>query len=125
GASLGLHLSYDERVFEVATVEQLLMDLREVLLTFAAGVEMDFQQLAAVPQPRPVVPASTGAAVSDDLHQGYARLFQRTAQRLPEQVAATCMGQSWRYRELDEHSGRLAQSLQAEGVQADDLVAVL
>ncbi|BBP75832.1 non-ribosomal peptide synthetase [Pseudomonas sp. Ost2] len=125
GASLGLHLSYDERVFEVATVEQLLMDLREVLLTFAAGVEMDFQQLAALPQPRPVVPASAGAAVSDDLHQGYARLFQRTAQRLPEQVAATCMGQSWRYRELDEHSGRLAQSLQAEGVQADDLVAVL
>ncbi|QXI26872.1 non-ribosomal peptide synthetase [Pseudomonas vanderleydeniana] len=125
GSSLGLHLSYDQRLFEQATVERLLVDLREVLQAFAEGIELDFQDLVATLQ-TPLAPGNdAGDTPAGDLDLGYAQLFQRTVQRVPQQVAATCQGQGWTYAELDRHSTRMAQALQAAGVLADDLVAVL
>ncbi len=125
GSSLGLHLSYDQRLFEVATVERLLGDLREVLEAFATGIDLDFQDLVATLQAPMALGIDTASAVDGDLEQGYASLFQRTVQRVPDRLAATCQGQSWKYAELDQYSARMAQALRAAGVMDDDLVAVL
>ncbi|WP_239688199.1 AMP-binding protein, partial [Pseudomonas asplenii] len=105
--------------------ERLLGDLREVLQAFAEGIDRDFQDLVATLQAPLALGRDTDDAPGADLDQGYAQLFRRTVQRVPQQVAATCQGQGWTYAELDRHSDRLAVALQASGVVADDLVAVL
>jgi len=123
GSVLGLHLSYDKRFFARATVDTLLEDFRAILLSFAAGMEQDFHQLACLAgEASAVVPQQPLPA---EFSQGYARLFARSAARHAERTAARHLEQHWSYAQLDQQAHRLAQTLQGHGVQADHLVAVL
>ncbi|TFY88820.1 amino acid adenylation domain-containing protein [Pseudomonas kairouanensis] len=120
GEVLGLHLSYDQRLFEAATIDALLADFQATLLTLAEGLDQPFHQLPALNQ---------GMGEDDQLpaalSQGYARLFAASAMEHRQRVAASSQGRSWRYEELDRQTTQLAQALQARGIEADGLVAVL
>ncbi|MGW3248114.1 non-ribosomal peptide synthetase [Streptomyces sp. NPDC001070] len=52
-------------------------------------------------------------------------LFQEQAARHPHAVAAVHAGREWTYRELNARANRLAHTLLARGLQAEDVVAVV
>ncbi|TPG89204.1 amino acid adenylation domain-containing protein [Brevibacillus laterosporus] len=52
-------------------------------------------------------------------------LFEEQAERTPEQVAVVGEGGQLTYHELNEQANRLARTLRAEGVQADEPVGIM
>jgi amino acid adenylation domain-containing protein/non-ribosomal peptide synthase protein (TIGR01720 family) len=120
GEVLGLHLSYDQRLFDAATIETLLADFQATLLALAEGLDQPFHQLPGL---------SHGVSEVDQLpaslNEGYARLFGATVADNRQRIAASCQGRSWTYDQLDVQSTQLARVLQSAGIEADGLVAVL
>ncbi len=122
GEVLGLHLSYDQRLFDSATISVLLADFQALLLALSEQLDADFHAVAAaLPGSAPEVPT----ALPEAYEQGYARLFDATVQRAGQLPAAACQGREWSYAELDQRARRLAGVLQGNGVSVDHLVAVL
>ena len=52
------------------------------------------------------------------------RWFEQVARRFPDRVAVTCGQVSWSYAELNQHAGRLACWLRAQGVNQETPVAI-
>jgi amino acid adenylation domain-containing protein/non-ribosomal peptide synthase protein (TIGR01720 family) len=126
GSPLGLHLSYDQRYFEHATMERLLSDFRCLLLILMDGLELPFHELEWPRDTLVGMSETTGTEpLPDFLLQGYARLVEETMSHVPERVAASCLDERWTYESLDSNSHRLAQALQAKGIGVDSLVVVL
>ena len=127
GDALGLHLSYDQRFFDEATVERLLADFKRLLLSIgehAEGNVADLPWLAATERDH-VLQAGNQTTRDYPLAQGYVRLFEAQVAAQPEQVVATCLEQRWTYRDLDRRANRLGHALLAAGVSSDQPVALL
>ncbi|WP_311971042.1 non-ribosomal peptide synthase/polyketide synthase [Pseudomonas baltica] len=127
GDDLGLHLSYDRRFFDVATVERLLGEFQRLLLALVDGFEQD---LAALP----LLAADEHCFLTEEcnqsardypLQQGYVPLFEAQVAAHPERIVAVCAGEQWQYAELDRYANRLGQALLAAGVRPDQPVALL
>jgi amino acid adenylation domain-containing protein/non-ribosomal peptide synthase protein (TIGR01720 family) len=127
GDDLGLHLSYDRRFFDEATIERLLGDFQRLLLALVDGFEQDVSALPllAVQEQRFLLDECNRSAREYPLQQGYVPLFEARVATHPERIAATCEGEQWRYGELDNCANRLANALLAAGVQPDQPVALL
>ena len=127
GDALGLHLSYDKRFFDEATVERLLADFKRLLLAIgehAEGNVADLPRLEAGEREQ-LLHVGNQTARDYPLAQGYVRLFEAQLAAHPEQVVATCLEQRWTYRDLDQHANRLGHGLLAAGVSIDQPVALL
>ncbi len=127
GDDLGLHLSYDQRFFDAPTIERLLADFQRLLLALADGFEQDFAALALVAddERRFLIEDCNRSAREYPLQQGYVPLFEANVAAHPQRIAAACMGEQWRYAELDRRANRLGHALLAAGVQPDQPVALL
>ncbi|TBV09274.1 non-ribosomal peptide synthase/polyketide synthase [Phytopseudomonas dryadis] len=127
GDDLGLHLSYDRRFFEAATIERLLGDFQRLLLALVDGFEGEVAALPLLAAEERAVLLEDGNRSARDypLQQGYAALFEARVAAHPERIAAACQGQQWRYAELDRYANRLARQLLVAGVRADQPVALL
>jgi amino acid adenylation domain-containing protein/non-ribosomal peptide synthase protein (TIGR01720 family) len=127
GPALGLHLSYDQRWFDASTVQQLLNDFRYLLLQLAAEPQQRFDALPvlAASERQQLLHTFNQSARDYPLQQGYAPLFEQQAAAHAERIAASCDGEHWTYRELDQHANRIAQALLRAGVQPDQPVALL
>lgn len=53
------------------------------------------------------------------------RIFEAEAARHPDRIAVIANGERLTYRELNEHANRIAHALMSEGVQPDDMVALM
>ncbi|MBH3339929.1 non-ribosomal peptide synthetase [Pseudomonas mendocina] len=127
GDDLGLHLSYDQRYFEAATIERLLGEFKRLLLALADGFHEDVAQL-------PLLGEEERHFLLDDcnrserdypLEQGYVRLFEARVAAYPERIAASCLDRQWSYAELNRRANRLGHALVAAGVGLDQPVALL
>ncbi|MGW1894592.1 non-ribosomal peptide synthetase [Streptomyces sp. NPDC002004] len=72
------------------------------------------EQLAAMAGPHRDLPALR-------VHQ----LVEEQARKRPDAVAAVHDGESWTYRELDEHANRVAHALRRTGLRDEGVVAVV
>ncbi|MDR6232875.1 non-ribosomal peptide synthase/polyketide synthase [Pseudomonas oryzihabitans] len=127
GDDLGLHLSYDRRYFDAATIERLLADFRRLLLAVAAGIEGRFAELALEdPTERQFLLETCNASARDyPLEQSYVQLFEARVAAHPQRIAAQCGPRSLSYAELNAQANRLGHRLRAVGVGFDDPVALL
>ena len=127
GDALGLHLSYDKRFFDEATVERLLADFKRLLLAIGEHADGQFADLPVVDAAERGQLLQAGNQTTRDypLDQGYVRLFEAQLAAHPDRVVATCLEQRWTYRELDTRANRLAQALIAAGIGVDQPVALL
>ncbi|MCY1271539.1 Linear gramicidin synthase subunit B [compost metagenome] len=127
GDALGLHLSYDQRYFDEATIDRLLADFKRLLLAIGEGFLGDFADLPLVAdaERRELLEAGNRTERAYPLEQGYVRLFEAQVALQPERVVATCLDQAWTYRQLDEQANRIAHGLIAAGVAIDQPVALL
>ena len=127
GDDLGLHLSYDRRFFDVATVERLLGEFQRLLLALVDGFE---QEVAALPLLAAdehcfLIEECNRSTRSYPLQQGYVPLFEAQVAAHPERIVAVCAGEQWQYAELDRYANRLGQALLTAGVRPDQPVALL
>ncbi|SDI17000.1 non-ribosomal peptide synthase domain TIGR01720/amino acid adenylation domain-containing protein [Pseudomonas flavescens] len=127
GDDLGLHLSYDRRFFDEASVQRLLGDFQRLLLALVDGFEGDFADLPLLAEDERhlLVEHCNQSARDYPLEQGYAPLFEAQVAAHPQRIAAACQGEQWSYAELDRRANRLAHGLLAAGVQPDQTVALL
>ncbi|WP_137821869.1 non-ribosomal peptide synthase/polyketide synthase [Pseudomonas sp. D(2018)] len=127
GDDLGLHLSYDQRFFEEATIDRLLADFKRLLLALGDYIGSDFSELPLLGE------EERGFLLEDcnrterayPLDQGYVRLFEAKVAGHPQKTVATCQGEAWNYGELNCRANRLGHALVAAGVRLDQPVALL
>ena len=127
GDDLGLHLSYDRRYFEAASVERLLGEFKRLLLALVDGFHgqmADLPLLGAVEREF-LLEGCNQSAREYPLERSYAELFEARVAAHPERVVASCLEQHWSYAELNQRANRLGQALVAAGVGFDQPVALL
>ncbi|WKN24386.1 non-ribosomal peptide synthase/polyketide synthase [Azotobacter vinelandii] len=127
GDDLGLHLSYDRRYFEAATIERLLGDFKRLLLALADGILGDLSDLPLLDHgEREFLTEGCNRSERDyPLEQGYVRLFEARVAAHPERIVARCQDAQWNYAGLNARANRLGHALRAAGVGVDQPVALL
>ncbi len=127
GDDLGLHLSYDQRYFDGATIERLLAEFKRLLLALAEHFHGDMAELpllGVAEQHLLTVECNRSERVYP-LEQGYARLFEAQVAQHPQRIVASCLEQQWSYSELNRRANKLGHALLAAGVRIDQPVALL
>ncbi len=117
---------YDADLFDAATIRRLLANLRTLLDGAAAAPERPVSRLPLLSavERRRVVDEWNATAAPYPHDATVHGLFERCADRVPDDVAIVFRDGSLTYRELDERANRLARHLRELGVGADELVAV-
>jgi len=127
GDDLGLHLSYDQRYFDEATVQGMLGEFKRLLLALVQGFQGDMADLPLIgEQEREFLVEGCNQSEHDyPLEQSYVELFEAQVAQHPQRIAASCLDQRWTYAELNRRSNRLGHALIAAGVGPDQPVALL
>ncbi|WP_280486953.1 non-ribosomal peptide synthetase, partial [Nocardia cyriacigeorgica] len=123
GAGMALALTYATELFDEATVAEIAGRWRRVLEAIAADATISVGAIDVLDAgERADLVSRTGApAVAPRV---LADLLAEAAARDPKAPAVVFEGTTVSYGELDERSNRLARLLIAEGIGAEDLVAV-
>ncbi|KPU61153.1 D-alanine--poly(phosphoribitol) ligase, subunit 1 [Pseudomonas fluorescens] len=127
GDDLGLHLSYDQRYFDEATVERLLGEFKRLLLALVDGFHGDMADLPLLGAEEQdfLIHGCNQSEHEYPLEQSYVSLFETRVARHPQRIAASCVGRQYSYLELNQRSNRLGHALIAAGVGCDQPVALL
>ena len=127
GDDLGLHLSYDQRYFDEATVERLLGEFKRLLLALVDGFHGDMADLPLLGAEEQdfLIHGCNQSEHEYPLEQSYVALFESQVARYPQRIAASCVDRQYRYLELNQRSNRLGHALIAAGVGCDQPVALL
>ncbi|MNG60432.1 Linear gramicidin synthase subunit B [compost metagenome] len=127
GEKVGLHLSYDTRYFDPATMDSLLDEFKQWLNALPRQLNQRLAGLSLLKD------EDIGAwalehnqtEVAHDLQRSFVEQFEAQVDAHPERIAASCAAQAWSYRQLDARANVLGQRLIELGVQMDQPVALL
>ncbi|VVM85413.1 MULTISPECIES: non-ribosomal peptide synthetase [Pseudomonas] len=127
GDDLGLHLSYDQRYFDEATVERMLAEFKRLLLALVEGFHGDMADLPLLGAEEQdfLIHGCNQSEHDYPLEQSYVSLFETQVARHPLRIAASCLDRQYSYLELNQRSNRLGHALIAAGVGRDQPVALL
>ncbi|WP_068774889.1 non-ribosomal peptide synthetase [Paenibacillus sp. FJAT-26967] len=124
--ALELDFSYDPALFTSCTVERMAGHFKQILKQMLRQSDMQLRDIVILTseeqnQILTVFNSSSAPAPSELVHT----LFERQTEQAPDQTAVTFNGRSCTYREINERSNRLARYLRLQGVQPDQLVAIV
>jgi amino acid adenylation domain-containing protein/non-ribosomal peptide synthase protein (TIGR01720 family) len=127
GDDLGLHLSYDQRYFDVATVERVLGEFKRLLLALVDGFHGDMADLPLLGTEEQdfLIHGCNQSEHDYPLEQSYVAMFETQVAMHPQRIAASCLDRQYSYLELNQRSNRLGHALIAAGVGRDQPVALL
>ncbi|MGF6201260.1 non-ribosomal peptide synthetase [Pseudomonas laurylsulfatiphila] len=127
GDDLGLHLSYDQRYFDEATVERMLGEFKRLLLALVEGFHGDMADLPLLGAEEQdfLLHGCNQSEHEYPLEQSYVSLFETQVARHPQRIAASCLDRQYSYSELNQCSNRLGHALIAAGVGREQPVALL
>ncbi|MGY5333657.1 non-ribosomal peptide synthetase [Pseudomonas protegens] len=127
GDDLGLHLSYDQRYFEQATIERMLGEFKRLLLALMQGFHGDMAELPLLGEEEQdfLLAGCNQSEHEYPLERSYVELFEAQVAAHPQRIAASCLDQRYSYAELNRCSNRLGHALVANGVGFDQPVALL
>ncbi|PWK15798.1 non-ribosomal peptide synthetase [Tumebacillus permanentifrigoris] len=124
----GLHLffQYNSDLFTHETVEKFTDLFLQVLEAFATDTKTSLGTLQLLTaSDREVYEQMNDTAVEYDLDRLLLEAFVEQAEAHPERIALSDQGRIMTYGELHEKSNQLAHFLRAQGVQRNQLVAIL
>ncbi|MFJ4523403.1 non-ribosomal peptide synthase/polyketide synthase [Streptomyces sp. NPDC088810] len=122
---LGFDLAYDPDLFDAGTVERAADRLAALLTVLADGFDTDLAALDLLtPADRDLLAAWNTTARPADPHSPV-DLFAEQARRTPDAPAVRDGDRELSYRQLHAWAGRLAVRLVADGLAAEDRVALL
>ncbi|WP_369987355.1 non-ribosomal peptide synthetase [Pseudomonas xanthosomatis] len=127
GDDLGLHLSFDQRYFDFATVERLLGEFKRLLLALVEGFDgqVDALPLLGADEQRFLLEDCNRSEHAYPLARSYIELFEAQVAVHPERTVARCLEASFDYAGLNLAANRLGHALVAAGVTVDQPVALL
>jgi amino acid adenylation domain-containing protein len=127
GDDLGLHLSYDQRYFDEATVERMLGEFKRLLLALVDGFHGDMADLPLLGTEELdfLIHGCNQSEHDYPLEQSYVAMFETQVAMHPQRIAASCLDRQYSYLELNQRSNRLGHALIAAGVGRDQPVALL
>src|SRR5690606_35215430 len=116
--SIALNLDYSTKLFKRDKAERMLIHYVNILNTVAENTDVHLSQIDLLtPEERQRLIVEFNAT---DLHYDKQltidELFQRQAERTPDDIAAIWDNKSYTYKELDVKSNRLAAALRKKGV---------
>ena len=133
GERLHLQLTYQTDWFLREEVEQMLRHFRTLLLSIGdalrSNAETPLHHLAMLDEREMALQqqvwAGGGLAADEQLLQPlYVERFQQQVRQTPERIAMVHGEHSLTFDQLNRAANRLARHLRAQGVKADDLIAV-
>ncbi|WP_225446983.1 non-ribosomal peptide synthetase [Streptacidiphilus sp. PB12-B1b] len=121
---LGFDLAYDPALFDRATVERAAERLAVLLTALADGVDGDLGELELLTAADRELLASWQATARPAAPGSPVQVFAEQARRAPGAVALRDRDRELTYRQLADWSDRLASRLLADGLAAEDRVAL-
>jgi len=124
--SFQLKLDYSTDLFSAATIQRLMGHYINLLASITSRPDAaiaDHALLSEDEKRRIVVDWNAGDVEYDGKHS-IVELFQRQAQQTPDNTALLFEQQALSYRDLDQHSSKLANYILNQGVAEGDLVGV-
>ncbi|MGB8954626.1 MAG: amino acid adenylation domain-containing protein, partial [Tumebacillaceae bacterium] len=117
---------YNTDLFDAATIERMTGHFSNLLQEIVANPEAPIGQIDFLTaQDRDMYARINGTAVEYDLNHLLTDAFVEQATAHPERIALIFEDRTMTYGELHERSNRLAHFLRAQGVQRNQLVAIM
>jgi amino acid adenylation domain-containing protein len=123
-AGLALRWVYDRALFDAPRVAEMARQFARLLTQVTAAPDAAVTSHDLVTDAARVVLPDPAAPLPDAWVGAVHELFERQAARRPEALAIESHERTWRYRELSQHSERIACWLQARGIVRGDVVAL-
>jgi amino acid adenylation domain-containing protein len=122
--AIELALIYNADLFSGARMAQCLEQLGSILAQAVAAPEKSIAEITlTTAASRSVLPDPT-VPLGDRWQGAVQESISRQASRVPERLALADCDDRWTYRELDEHSNRLANRLVRSGIRRHEVVAI-
>jgi amino acid adenylation domain-containing protein len=126
GARLALRILYDAERFSAATIDRILMHLRNLLESFAQNpgqLVSSLNILSAAEREQQLVEWNNTRAPFSG-HLDYPRLFEEQVALTPDAVAVVDEHERLTYQELNRRANQLAHLLREHGVGPESLVGI-
>jgi amino acid adenylation domain-containing protein len=119
-----LDIAYKTEVFSAGRISEMLEQLQHLLQQTVRNPDESLEEFSLVtPATRQVLP-DPAAELNADWLGAVHELFHRHAEKNPHQIAVSDVHVEWNYRELDQMSDALADSLCGKGIRPGDVVAI-
>jgi len=119
-----LDIAYKTEIFSAGRISGMLEQLQHLLQQAVRNPDESIEEFSLItPAARQVLP-DPAAELSADWVGAVHELFHRHAEKSPQQVAVSDVHVEWNYRELDQMSDALANSLCGKGIRPGDVVAI-
>ncbi|HEX7186035.1 MAG TPA: amino acid adenylation domain-containing protein [Thermoanaerobaculia bacterium] len=123
---ISLELVYNADLFNRATMESFLAQLRRLLEGAGAEPDSPVSRISLVtPEAAAVLPDPRVPLAAGDWEEAVHERFAERARLAPDRLAVIDSNGRWTYGELAERAGDLAKRLREAGIGPGDVVAVL
>ncbi|SCW56608.1 non-ribosomal peptide synthase domain TIGR01720/amino acid adenylation domain-containing protein, partial [Paenibacillus tianmuensis] len=122
-----LYFDYRTELFDEQEVAQIIRQFLAVAEGMIKSPTQTIQQLSLLSETEKetILNVFNDTAADYPSGQSIAALFEEQAGRTPEQTAMVCEGKALTYGDLNERANRLARTIRALGVTADDTVGMI
>ncbi|MFE9943147.1 non-ribosomal peptide synthase/polyketide synthase [Bacillus velezensis] len=126
GDEMNISFEYNANVYDRASIERVREHFMQILhqVVTDADIRVDQAELLTEGERRTLLQTLNDTAApfpQTPVHQ----LFEEQSQRTPDQAAVIDKDRQLTYGELNKRANRLARTLRAKGVQADQPVAII
>ncbi|MCY7909667.1 amino acid adenylation domain-containing protein [Bacillus inaquosorum] len=127
GEKLAIHFGFNENEYEKSEVERLRGHFEQLMQQVLQQPSVKIEELELLTQQEKEHLLSRIQSNEMDYprEQTIHELFEEQAHRTPDHAAVVFEGKQLTYGELNRRSNQLARTLQAKGVQADQLVGIM
>ncbi|GAC1702706.1 MAG: hypothetical protein NVS9B4_08670 [Candidatus Acidiferrum sp.] len=123
---LTIDCDYNTDLFDRQTIARWLNHYKNLLDAAAANPDTDVDDLPLMTatEVKELIAAWNTNPQEFRVDTTMSQMFERQAERIPENIALVLGEESMTFRELNERANQLARTLRTKGVKADSLVAV-
>ncbi|WP_270168683.1 non-ribosomal peptide synthetase [Paenibacillus sp. SYP-B4298] len=120
-------LAYNENVYHASFINQAIHHLHRLFAIVLSTPELEIGQVDMLQdaEKQQLLHAFNETSTAYPRERTIHQLFEEQAEQTPEAVAVVYEQEHLTYRELNERANRLARTLRARGVQADELVGLM
>ncbi|MED1538480.1 amino acid adenylation domain-containing protein, partial [Bacillus pseudomycoides] len=127
GEEIHIHFQYNANVYEQATIERIQGHMIQIIKQVVNNPNIKVSELKLLTEREKtqILDVFNKTEIEYSNEKTIHQLFEEQVQRTPNQVAVVFEDQQLTYQELNERANQLARTLKAEGVRAEQLVAIM
>nr|WP_231515113.1 non-ribosomal peptide synthetase [Paenibacillus sp. UNC217MF] len=120
-------IEYATSLYKKETIERMAGHFKQVIdvIVNEPQTKLSWIEIVSREEKAQIVEVFNDTAADSPRDKTIHQLFEEQVERTPNQVAVVYEGSQLTYRELNERANHLARTLQAEGVEPDQLVGIL